>query len=96
MAGPQYEWLGDTPSEYWYFHCEADGHYVIESKHSGKVLDIAGNSTANNANVQQFQYLADAPSERFAVEEAGSVSLPSINTQPLSPVPQYETIIFNF
>ncbi|HHK5566071.1 MULTISPECIES: RICIN domain-containing protein [Bacillus cereus group] len=88
----QFEWLGDAPSEYWYFHREADGYYVIESKHSGKVLDISGNETGNNANVQQFEFLADAPSERFAVEEAGSVSLPSINTQPLSPVPQYETI----
>nr|WMI32936.1 insecticidal protein [Bacillus thuringiensis] len=88
----QYEWLGEAPSEFWYFHREADGYYVIESKHSGKVLDIKGNSTANNANVQQYEFLHDAPSERFAVEEAGSVSLPSINTQPLSPVPQYETI----
>ncbi|PEC38876.1 RICIN domain-containing protein [Bacillus toyonensis] len=88
----QFEWLGDAPSEYWYFHREADGYYVIESKHSGKVLDISGNETGNNANVQQFEFLADAPSERFAVEEAGSVSLPSISTQPLSPVPQYETI----
>ncbi|WP_243523663.1 RICIN domain-containing protein [Bacillus pseudomycoides] len=88
----QFEWLGDAPSEYWYFHREADGHYVIESKLSGKVLDIAGNSTANNANVQQYERLADAPSERFAAEEAGSVTLPSINTQPLLPVPEYETI----
>ncbi|WP_372430583.1 RICIN domain-containing protein [Bacillus thuringiensis] len=88
----QYEWRGDLPSEYWYFHREADGYYVIESKLSGKVLDIKGNSTANNANVQQYQFIQNAPAERFAAEEAGSVSLPSINTKPLSPVPEYKTI----
>ncbi|MFE6139330.1 RICIN domain-containing protein [Bacillus sp. NPDC057893] len=88
----QYEWRGDLPSEYWYFHREADGYYVIESKLSGKVLDIKGNSTANNANVQQYQFIQNAPAERFTVEEAGSVALPSIGTQPLPLVPQYKTI----
>ncbi|MEH7151431.1 hypothetical protein V7095_13605, partial [Bacillus thuringiensis] len=48
--------------------------------------------TGNNANVQQYEYIKNLPSERFAAEEVESVSLPSISTQPLSPVPQYETI----
>ncbi|PFV30760.1 RICIN domain-containing protein [Bacillus thuringiensis] len=88
----QYEWLGDASSQYWKFIPETEGYYVIKSKLSGKVLDISGNRTDNNANVQQYEYLEKADSERFAVEEAGSVPLPSIDKKPLSPVPQYKTI----
>ncbi|WP_421085595.1 RICIN domain-containing protein (plasmid) [Priestia sp. MF3] len=88
----QFEWLGNAPSEYWYFHPQSDGYYVIESKLSGKVIDITGNSLENNAEAQQFQFLEEAPSERFSAEVVGSVPLPTINTQPLAPLPTYESI----
>ncbi|MCI0768003.1 RICIN domain-containing protein [Bacillus sp. TL12] len=39
--------------------------YMFKNKNSRKYLDISGNQTGNNANVQQYEYLADAPSERF-------------------------------
>ncbi len=33
-----------------------DGTYTIVSRHSGKVLDVADNSTADGANIQQWTY----------------------------------------
>ncbi|MEH7151432.1 RICIN domain-containing protein, partial [Bacillus thuringiensis] len=39
--------------------------YRFRNKNSGKYLDIAGNQTGNNANVQQYELVKDLPSEQF-------------------------------
>jgi GH35 family endo-1,4-beta-xylanase len=44
-----------------------DGVYKITAKHSGKVLDVNGNSTANNATVHQWQYLGQT-NQKWRVE----------------------------
>ena len=34
-----------------------DGYFRVTAKHSGKVLDVRGVSTANGAQIQQWDYL---------------------------------------
>ena len=35
---------------------EKDGYYKIQAMHSGKVLEVAGSSKNNGANVQQYTW----------------------------------------
>jgi hypothetical protein len=47
-----------------------DAYYKIESKHSGKVLDVVGKSTANGAEIQQYDWL-DGINQIWRFEEVG-------------------------
>lgn len=56
--------------------------YMFKNKNSRKYLDISGNQTGNNANVQQYEYLADAPSERFFLHPLEGYGNDSQNNPP--------------
>ncbi len=47
-----------------------EGTYYIKSYYSGKYLDVTNNSSANNANIQQWQYLANT-AQQFKLVSAG-------------------------
>lgn len=50
-----------------------EGRYQILSRHSGLALDVAGGSTANGANVQQWQPQGDnAQNQHFDVTDLGN------------------------
>lgn len=49
----------------------ADGTYIIESRSSGKVLTVSGNSTANGANVVQADYQGQS-NQHWRVAAVGS------------------------
>lgn len=48
-----------------------DGRYIIVAKHSGKVLDVSGASTAGGANIQQWTYTG-ASHQQWDVEPVPS------------------------
>ena len=47
-----------------------EGTYYIKSYYSGKYLDVTNSSSANNANIQQWSYLANA-AQQFKLVDAG-------------------------
>lgn len=47
-----------------------EGTYYIRSYYSGKYLDVTNSSSANNANIQQWSYLANA-AQQFKLVDAG-------------------------
>ena len=47
-----------------------EGTYYIKNKFSGKYLDVTNSSADNNANVQQWEYLANA-AQQFKFVDAG-------------------------
>ncbi|MBO5096803.1 MAG: glycosyl hydrolase 53 family protein [Agathobacter sp.] len=47
------------------------GTYYIKSYYSGKYLDVTNNSSANGANIQQWQYLGNT-AQRFKLVDAGN------------------------
>lgn len=47
-----------------------EGTYYIKSYYSGKYLDVTNCSSENNANIQQYSYLANA-AQRFKLVDAG-------------------------
>lgn len=47
-----------------------EGTYYIRSKFSGKYLDVTDCSSANNANIQQWDYLANA-AQQYKLVDAG-------------------------
>lgn len=49
----------------------ADGTYKIVALHSGKVLDVASNGTADGSNVQQFTYHGGS-NQRWVVTQRGN------------------------
>jgi endo-1,4-beta-xylanase len=49
----------------------ANGTYSIQNVNSGKALDVAGQSTSDGANVQQYSYRGGA-NQQWNVEETGS------------------------
>ncbi len=63
--------LGTTTASV--FAAIEDGRYQILSQHSGLALDVAGNSTSDGANVQQWQALgASARNQHFDVTDLGN------------------------
>lgn len=47
-----------------------EGTYYIKSYYSGKYLDVTNSSSANNANIQQWSYLANA-AQQFKLVDGG-------------------------
>ena len=46
----------DTSGQRFEIRSAGNGYYTITAEHSGKVLDVAGASTASGATVQQYAY----------------------------------------
>jgi rhamnogalacturonan endolyase len=67
--------LGDTGSSSSSSSSEAatiaNGTYIIESRSSGKVLTVSGNSTVNGANVVQSEYVGQ-PNQHWRVDAVSS------------------------
>jgi dolichyl-phosphate-mannose--protein O-mannosyl transferase len=59
---------GDA-NDWWFFEGEVVGS-PIRAKHSGKVLDVVGISTANGAKIQQWDYL-DGNNQKWTLESVG-------------------------
>ncbi|HEA28436.1 MAG TPA: T9SS type A sorting domain-containing protein [Leeuwenhoekiella sp.] len=58
----------------WGFEEIEPGYYKISSKNGGKVLDVAQCSTADGANVQQFQWVG-GDCQRWGLNSTNSLSL---------------------
>ena len=61
-----WEALRDNKNQMFRFERTADGYYNIRIMHSGKVVDVKDGSTAENANVQQFD-ANNSDAQKFAV-----------------------------
>ena len=53
----QYEWHGGPNQRFRLEPNVTAGEYRIVAVHSGKVLDVQGISTANGANIQQWDWV---------------------------------------
>jgi alpha-amylase len=48
-----------------------DGYYKLTAAHSGKVLDVAGKSTADGANIYQWGY-GGGSNQQWKIEPLGN------------------------
>lgn len=46
----------DGAWQQWRFLDSGGGHYRLQSRHSGKVLDVTGNSTADNVDIVRLPW----------------------------------------
>ncbi|PFE08435.1 RICIN domain-containing protein [Bacillus cereus] len=81
----------DRDSQYFFTHQQESGFFSVQSRLSGKVFDIRAQSTASNAVVVQNDW-HDRDSQKFSFSPVESISVPSIQTQPLPPPPFYNGI----
>ena len=65
----QYTYQGYA-NQKWYIEKQPSGYYTIKCYASGKVLDIAGCSSENGANVQQWEYM-NGENQEWSIEKAG-------------------------
>lgn len=90
----QYHWNGRN-AEQWYFHPQDgdENNNTIENRNSIKLAGPLGKSTTDKAEIAQYH--ATTTTSTFQNWESTvkeTFTLPSIETQPLPPVPSYTSI----
>ncbi|XLP22169.1 RICIN domain-containing protein [Bacillus toyonensis] len=84
----QLDWYGETFQQWMISETDTEGYYKITNQNSGLVMDVKGKSTSNSALLEQLDWYNES-FQKWAFEPLDSITLPSVETQPLPNVPQY-------
>ncbi|MEK5239403.1 RICIN domain-containing protein [Paenibacillus sp. FSL L8-0470] len=86
----QHSWHGES-NQQWFLHDLGDGSQKISNLNSGHVWDVEKYSMQSGANIYQHSWHGEN-NQRWTFHVRGSFTLPSIQTYPLAPPPNYKSI----